>query len=111
MRLAVYAMPARPFRARGKGGVSVARARTGRLAASTADGVSDYRGMRALVALLVAMLALFCIVIVDQAPLAEALRSLRRSPLTPGRSAIMQLGITVLAPLCGAVLAYGLSAL
>lgn len=67
--------------------------------------------MRALVSLLVALLALFCVVIVAQAPLAEALRELRRDPLALSRGAVLYLAAAILVPLCCASIAYVLSAI
>ncbi|HKS69828.1 MAG TPA: hypothetical protein VJQ45_05390, partial [Ktedonobacterales bacterium] len=91
--------------------MAVDQARTRRHAAPAAGGAPEYRGVRALVSLLVALLALFCVVIVAQAPLADALRALRRDPLSLSRSAMVYLGAAVLIPLgCGAIV-YVLSAL
>lgn len=87
-------------------------ARSRRHAASADGGISSYRGMRALIALLVALLALFCLVIVAQSPLATALRALRHdhpASLSPGLALI--LGATVITPLIAGALAYLLTAL
>ena len=95
----------------GKGGMAVDQARTRRRAAPTTGGASDYRGVRALVSLLVALLALFCVVIIAQSPLADALRALRRNPFALSRSAMLYLCAAVLVPLCCGTIVYVLSAI
>ncbi|HEX6800323.1 MAG TPA: HEAT repeat domain-containing protein [Ktedonobacterales bacterium] len=87
------------------------QARTRRRAARAEDEAPAYRGVRALVSFLVALLALFCVVIIAQAPLAEALRALRRNPLALSDSATLFLGAAVVVPLCCAAIAYVLSAI
>ncbi len=74
-------------------------------------GAPSYRGMRSLTALLVGLLALFCLVILAQAPLAVALRRLRHDPRGLSAGAMVMLAAAVLTPVAAALLAYMLTAL
>ena len=67
--------------------------------------------MRALIALLVALLSLFCVVIFAQAPLAEALRNVRHDTRSLSAGGLLMLGATVLAPLIVGALAFLLTTL
>lgn len=85
--------------------------RARRLASPAVSAAASYRGMRALTALLVALLALFCLVIFAQAPLASALRAVRHAARPPGIGSALMLGVAVLTPLAAGALAYLLTAL
>ncbi|MFI5274896.1 MAG: hypothetical protein ACHQ4H_17840, partial [Ktedonobacterales bacterium] len=70
-----------------------------------------YGGIQLMLALLVALLALFCAVIVEQRPLARAIHIIRGDPFALDRQAVVYLGIAAAVPVACGVLAWMLSAL